>query len=256
MKRRGVAVSIQAFFAALTVIISVPPVFSAEMVTIKGSRHDTVIARLTKPDGQGIFPAVILLHGSIGLDKHYDDWAERLASWGYVALLLDGFGSRDLSSISDPPSMRAQEICYAKSYLSELPFVDPRRIGVIGWSQRGSSALATLCTRFSSRYKEYPFRAVVTFYPYCFKALSDLDFPLLILIGALDDRCPATLCVERMPRQKTQNKVTLKVYPGAYHGFDIEDIDTSYMDHRYRYNPTAAADSIIRVKTFLARHLN
>lgn len=247
--------SVQMIMAALMVIITAGPAFSSEMVTIKGAGKDTIIASLTRPDGKGTFPAIILLHGSIGFDKHYDDWAARLASWGYVALLLDGFARRGQSPLSDPPSAMAQDVCYAKSYLSELPFVDPQRIAVIGWSQKGSSALATLCVRFPSLQKEHPFRAVVTFYPYCFRALADLDFPLLILIGELDDRCPVTLCRERMPHKRTENEVILKAYPGAYHGFDVEGIDTSYMDHRYRYNPTAAADSMIQVKTFLAKHL-
>jgi dienelactone hydrolase len=255
VNRRGNVMSVRIVLAALMGILIAAPAFSAEMVTIKGSGRDTFIASLTKPDGKGTFPAIILLHGSIGFDKHYDDWAERLASWGYVALLLDSFGSRGQSSLSDPPSTRAQDICYAKSYLSELPFVDPERIGLIGWSQRGSAALAALCVRFPSLQKEYPFRAVVTFYPYCFRALADLDFPLLILIGELDDRCPVSLCMERMPHRRTENEVILKIYPRAYHGFDVEGIDTSYLDRRYRYNPTAAADSMIQVKTFLAKHL-
>jgi len=246
---------IQIVIAALTVIFTAAPAFSAEMVTFKGTGQDTVIAMLTKPDSKGPFPAMILLHGSIGFDQHYDDWAARLASWGYVALLLDGFGPRGQSSLSDPPSTRAQDICSAKFYLSELPFVDPKRIGVIGWSQRGSSALAALCTRFPSHQKEYPFRAVVTFYPYCFRKLAGLDFPLLILIGELDDRSPVSICMERMPRKRTPNEVILKIYPRAYHGFDVEGIDTGYMDHRFRYNSTAAADAIIQVKTFLAKHL-
>jgi dienelactone hydrolase len=252
---RGIVMSTQIVIAALMVIITVTPAFSAEMVTIKGAGQDTVIARLTKPDGKGPFPAMILLHGSLGFDKHYDGWAERLASWGYVALLLDSFGPRGQSGLSDPPSTRARDICYAKSYLSDLPFVDPKRIGVIGWSQRGSSALAALCARFPSLQEEYPLRAVVTFYPYCFRALAGLDFPLLILIGELDDRCPVAICIERMPRKRTPNEVILKVYPRAYHGFDVEGIDTNYMDHRFRYNPSAAADSILQVKTFLAKHL-
>ena len=255
VNRRGIIVSIQIVMAVLMGILAVTPGFSSEMITIKGARRDTVIASLTKPDGKGTFPAIILLHGSIGFDQHYDDWAARLASWGYVALLLDGFGVRGQSSLSDPPLTLAQDICYAKSYLTELPFVDPRRIGVIGWSQRGSSALATLCVRFPSLQNEYPLRAVVTFYPYCFRALADLDFPLLILIGELDDRVPVSLCTERMPHKRTENEVILKVYPRTYHGFDIEGIDTGYLDRRYRYNPTAAADSMIQVKAFLAKHL-
>jgi dienelactone hydrolase len=255
VNRRGIVMSIQSAIAALMVIMTVAPAFSAEMVTIKGARQDTVIARLTKPDGKGTFPAMILLHGSLGFDKHYDGWAERLASWGYVALLLDSFGPRGQSGLSDPPSTRAQDIWYAKSYLNDLPYVDPRRIGIIGWSQRGSSALAALSARFPSLQKEYPLRAVVTFYPYCFRTLADLDFPLLILIGESDDRCPVAICMERMPRKRTPNEVILKVYPRAYHGFDIEGIDTSYMEHRFRYNPAAAADSIVQVRTFLTKHM-
>ena len=253
VSRRGIAGSIQVVIASLMIIIAAAPAFSSEMVTIKGARQNTLIARLTKPDGKGPFPAIILLHGSIGSDKHYDDWAERLASWGYVALLLDSFGPRSQSSFSDPPSARAQDICYARFYLNQLPLVDRKRIGIIGWSQRGSSALATLCTRFSSYQKKYPLRAVVTFYPYCFRTLAHLDFPLLILTGELDDTCPPALCMERIPG-KRPNEVILKVYPHAYHGFDVEGIDTSYMDHRFLYDPTAAADSIIRVKTFFAEH--
>jgi dienelactone hydrolase len=255
MTRRVIIVSIQIVMAVFMGILAVTPGFPSEMVTIKGAGRDTLIASLTKPGGTGTFPAIILLHGAIGFDRHYDDWATRLASWGYVALLLDGFALRGQSSFSAPPSTLAQDICYAKSYLSELPYVDPQRIGVIGWSQRGASALATLCVRFPSAQKEYPFRAVVTFYPYCFRALADLDFPLLILIGELDNRCPVALCMERMPRKRTENEVILKVYPRAYHGFDVEGIDTGYMDHRYRYDPRAAADSIIQVKAFLAKYL-
>jgi dienelactone hydrolase len=256
VNRRATVTSIRLVIAAVAVIITAVPAFSAEIVTFKGPGQDTVTARLTKPDGEGPFPAMILLHGSLGFDKHYDTWAERLASWGYVALLLGGSGPRGQASLSDPPSTLAQDICYAKYYLNALPFVDSKRIGIVGWSQRGSSALAALCVRFSPHQKEYPFRAVVTFYPYCFRSLAGLDFPLLILIGELDDRCPVAICMERMPLRETPNEVILKAYPRTYHGFDIEGIDTSYKDHRFRYNPAAAADAIVQVKMFLAKHMN
>jgi dienelactone hydrolase len=246
---------IQIIIAVLLMITTAAGASAADLVTFKGEDQETVTARLTKPEGRAPFPALILLHGLDGMDKYYDAWAERLASWGYVTLQMNGFGSRGKLCVSDPPSKRARDICSAKSYLGGLTFVDPKRVGAIGWSRRGSSTLAALCARFSSSQKEYPLRAVVAFYPYCFRSLASLEFPLLILIGELDDFSPVAICRERMPQKKTRHEVILKVYPSAYHGFDAEGVKTDYMGHRIQYNPAAAADSIVQVKAFLAKHM-
>lgn len=245
----------QIIIAVLLAIGTMMPVAASEIVTFKGEDQEILTARLTKPEGNGPFPAIILLHGSFGFDEHYDVWAERIASWGYVALQMDSFGPRDKLSISSLPSKRAENICYAESYLAGLPFVDNKRIGVIGWSQRGSSALAVFCKRSSVRKSKAPLRAVVAFYPYCFKSLASLDFPLLILTGELDDWCPPILCRERIPSEKAPHEVTLKVYPGAYHFFDGEGVNANYMGHRLLYDPAAAADAIVQVRTFLSKHL-
>lgn len=228
---------------------------AAELVTFKGGDQETISARLTKPEGNAPFPALILLHGCPVVEKYYDAWAARLAGWGYVALQMDSFGPRGKSCLSDPPSQRAQDTCSAKSYLSRLPFVDPKRVGIIGWSRRGSCTLVALCKRFLPRESKDPFRAVVAFYPYCFRSLGGLDFPLLILIGELDDWSPVATCLERMPQKKTRHEVILKVYPGAYHCYDAEGVNTEYMGHRLQYNPAASADSIVQVKAFLAKHM-
>jgi dienelactone hydrolase len=245
----------QILVAALLVIVAVATAVASELVSFKGSDQENLTGRITRPGGNGPFPGLILLHGFNFMDKYYDRWAERTAGWGYVALQMDSFGPRGQSSLSDPPSQRAQDICCAKSYLSGLPFIDPKRIGVIGWSQRGSSTLAALCTGFSPLQTQDPFRAVVVFYPYCFRSLGGLDFPLLILVGELDDWCPAATCRERIPRKKAHHDVIMKVYPGAYHCFDVEGVNMNYMGHRLQYDPAAAADAVIQVRTFLARHL-
>jgi len=59
---------------------------AAEIAVFKRSDQRIVTAKLTKPQGKGPFPGMILLHGCVGFDKHYGVWAERLASWGYVGL--------------------------------------------------------------------------------------------------------------------------------------------------------------------------
>jgi dienelactone hydrolase len=247
--------SIQILITALALFITVTGAIAANIVTFKGEDHETVAGRLTKPEGKGPFPAVILLHGFDGMGKHYDAWVARLSSWGYLTLQMDSFGEKEKPSALGPPSERAQDICDAKSYLVGLPYVDPNRIGVIGWALRGASTFTAFCVRSSALKRENPFRAAVAFYPYCYKALFASDFPVLILIGERDDWTPSSLCRKRMPPRQTKHEVTLKVYPGAYHCFDVVGADTSYMGHRIQYDPAAAADAILQVKNFFAKHL-
>jgi dienelactone hydrolase len=251
---RGFAMSIQTAIAALLLMGTVIPAFSGDIVMFNGGDDEVVTGRLTKPEGYGPFPAVVLLYGFQGFDKHYDAWAERLGSWGYVTLQVGGGESNENSSLDSLPSKRAEDFCGARQYLANLPFVDSSRIGVVAWSQRGSSALVAFCARDFLK-RENGFRAAVAFYPYCYKSLFRLDSPLLILIGEEDDWCPATFCLERRPSGNTPHEITLKVYPGAYHCFDAEGVDTNYRDHRLRYKAVAAADATTQVKKFLAKHL-
>jgi hypothetical protein len=48
--------------------------------------------------GEGPFPAVVVLHGCIGITGHFAGIADRLSSWGYVALAVDSLGPRGISS--------------------------------------------------------------------------------------------------------------------------------------------------------------
>jgi hypothetical protein len=52
------------------------------------ARPDTgLAAELSSPsNGGGPFPAVVVLHGCIGITGHFTGIADRLSSWGYVAL--------------------------------------------------------------------------------------------------------------------------------------------------------------------------
>jgi dienelactone hydrolase len=101
-----------------------------------------------------------------------------------------------------------------------------------------------------------PFRAAVAYYPLCRVQLGDTNAPLLILSGELDSWCPPASCQKNIPSGKIANEVILKIYPGAYHGFDMEGVDMVMLNrHRVLYNPAAHADSIIQVKDFFAKQM-
>jgi dienelactone hydrolase len=263
-----------------TIWLVAASVIGAEVVSFKGTTKTasgdfvTLTGKLTKPQGDGPFPAVVLLHGCAGIDKCNDEWADKLASWGYVALEVDSLGPRGLSEICDDLTdqlhwtIRTQDAYDAKSYLSGVSFVDRNRIGLMGWSHGGITTLASVSRSNYARFAagittklEPPkrgdlFRAAVAFYPGCIGQLDDTNAPLLILIGELDNWSPAAWCERRMPSGKTANEVILKIYPGAYHRFDCEGIDTVRLRvYRLLYNPVASADSMVQVKEFFAKHL-
>lgn len=244
---------------------SIPPgpsAFTAKDVSFKGSTKklfggfETLTGNLSKPQGDGPFPAVVLMHSCAGVNKWHHVWADRLAGWGYVAFVVDSFGPRGVKSVCGnttliPAHVRSQDAYAAKAYLSGLPFVDRNRISVIGWSHGGGAVLDIVVTRE----QKDPFRAAIAFYPYCQYSLGDSNAPLLILIGELDDWTPAALCKRNMPSGKAAQEIALKVYPGTYHGFDYEGIDLMMIGHRLLYNPEALADSIPQVREFLGKHL-
>src|SRR6185312_14317197 len=63
--------------------------------TSEKASSQKLLGYLVKPDGRGPFPAVVILHGCSGFSSVYAITAERLKSWGYVALAVDSLGPRN-----------------------------------------------------------------------------------------------------------------------------------------------------------------
>lgn len=219
--------------------------------------------RLQKPDGNGPFPAVVLLHGCAGIQPRRDHpWAERLTGWGYVTLQVDSFEPRGISSIctlggkesAEMLARRVVDAYDAQHYLAGLPFVDRRRIAVMGWSNGAATTLNALYPK-----RDDPFTAAVAMYPSCKKSLNSLNAPLLILIGEKDDWTPAELCVNMMPSGESSFEVALQLYPGAYHAYDTPGKPRQTMgsrgSHHLEYNEAAEKGSIVRVREFLGKYL-
>ena len=235
----------------------------ADSVKFKSRKEGLVLTGiLTKPEGDGPFPAVVLLHGCTGInDTNIRDkaWVDRLVKLGYAAFQLDSFRPRGVSNICTDWNLivgmlgtRAQDAYEAKSYLSSISYIDRNRIAVMGWSHGGTTILDIIS---SSVANDSPFKAAVAFYPYCYRSLSNLKSPVLILIGEKDDWCPADYCTNFMPSGNTEHEAVLKIYPGAYHDFDYEGLDEVYEGHTLRYDPPAAQDSIVQVKNFFEKYL-
>ena len=72
-------------------------------------------------------PAVVVLHGCSGFSSHSAAIADRLGSWGYVALTVDSFGPRGIASACDRGLAAQGFDAYAAAhYLAGLEEVIPR----------------------------------------------------------------------------------------------------------------------------------
>ena len=98
------------------------------------------------PAGEGAFPAVLLLHG-FGSSKDevgnmYKDLAAKLGDAGIGSLRIDfqGFGKSDGDTGSTTIDGQAGDALNAVEWLNEQSWVDPERIGVLGFSLGGGIA--------------------------------------------------------------------------------------------------------------------
>jgi dienelactone hydrolase len=243
---------------ALTACAHTPLAFDAGASDGPGANAQ---GELFLPDGVGPFPAVVLLHGCDGVGPHYRAWARRLSSWGYAALLVDSFGPRHVTTVCNhgmtiPPELQAQDGFSAAEYLRSRPDIQPDRIGVIGFSHGGWAVLKAVLAGAAARAHARPFAAAIAFYPGCDAVHATLATDTLILIGDADDWTPAQRCIRwRDAIDKDDHTVDLKIYPGAFHGFDAALAPHQFAGHTVGRNPAAAEDAITETRAFLQRRL-
>lgn len=234
---------------------------------------------LHQPLGDGPYPAVVMLSGHGGWAggganaDHQAFWARKLVQWGYVALQVDSFlprgpRARDMGEVSS--QMTACDAYASKAWLSALDFVDPNAIGVIGWSHGGIAVLDIIDSAGvllrevagsgsgATVRKMEPFKVAIAFYPYA-HPLSAPDTPLLVLIGARDDICPARATRTLKPDYSgTGQEISLATYLDAYHAFDVEAVGEQGMNlngHHLQYDPQATADALHRTRDFLRKYI-
>lgn len=188
--------------------------------------HHTLLV----PDEQKRSPAILLLHASTGIEPVNYDWATRLKQKGYVVFIIDSFkprGWEDRKSVGWDKATQAQlsDVAPAYEYLSQLPFVDPERIGILGFSMGGFDVLKVMEKTPSNQqpYHKVNFRAAASFYGVCHRLESSTQLKgrTQIFIGTDDDRAPTKDCVDLVDRSKQNNElVSIVLYQDALHGFD------------------------------------
>jgi dienelactone hydrolase len=250
---------------------------------LAGKPPTQLTAQLMLPDGDGPFPAVVMMHGCAGMlaGEHLRArdgfWAEHWQSQGYAALLVDSYTPRGVGSLCRTPAKdrplsatreRTRDAYAALRFLVARPEIDAGKIALIGWST-GASALLSVAepaTRTAFAPSGTAFRAAVAFYPGNCRHFERLGtwrpyLPMLILMGGADDWTPPEDCEALADQARAEHApVEWKLYPGAYHDFDApaaplreRSVATPSGSAHTGTDPEARDDAVLAATAFIAR---
>ncbi len=185
-------------------------------------------AYLTQPEGEGPFPAVLMVHEWWGLNSEITEMADRLSEEGYVVLAPDTYRGQTTALVpraiylrlNTPEAQIDGDMLAAFNYVTGLENVDSERVGVMGFCYGGGVALRHAV--------ENPqIVATVNLYgetildPTAFGALLQPDAgPVLGIFGAEDQQIPVSEVeefTEALNAADIENTVT--IYPGVGHAF-------------------------------------
>ena len=260
----GLALSLGAAAGRAGTLVEFPNVSDNAPTKLRGylARPDAGLSALlgSHSDRAGPYPAVAVLHGCGGFSSHSARIADQMGSWGYVALTVDSLSPRGFANHcgGGPFPDQAFDAYAALRYLSQLDFVDPARVAVLGQSMGGSAVLYAVDRDLAAQYFNERFRAAIAYYPGCGIPAVTMTAPTLVLIGEADDWNPAERCRQMVAHSRSDGAtIALSVYPGAYHAFDVAQLTPGvrFLGHWLEYNEPAARDAEQKLRRFLAANL-
>jgi uncharacterized protein len=191
------------------------------------------------------FPAVLILHGSVGVDSRGDFYEEALNDAGIATLQIDMWEARGVTSLANRPAapiLTYPDAFSALAFLSAHPNIERGHIGVLGFSWGGAISLASAEQLYAGMFGGgLRFAAHVAHYPVCYAAnntsipalsppaakgtqfLNLTGAPVLIQIGSNDDYDNGTAHCQALAaavNPTNNNVVRVNEYPDAFHAWD------------------------------------
>ena len=213
-----------------------------------------VIGHLALPEGEGPFPALVLIHEWWGLNDNIRRFAEDFAEQGYVALAVDLYDgevattpdrARELAtSVRNDTAAAFENLASAVSLLKARKDVLQNSLASVGWCFGGGWS-------YEMAKNDLDVDASVIYYGR-FNPEDDLSIMRAKILGHFgeDDVSISTEDVRSLEAnlQTLDDEHQIFIYPHAGHAFANEDNELSYV-------PEAANLSWQRTLDFLARML-
>ena len=212
------------------------------------------------PDNsENTVPAVIFIHGTVGVDSRYEFHRETMLEAGIATFELDLKTGIYEDYYSAPDGTRLQSAVYtALEVLQSLPTINPEKIAVMGFSLGGEIAIHISSQIVENRYlkPDQPgFAGHIAFYPGCWwlfdferdepsveicnSVSKDCKYegkptgkPIYILAGESDSIREGVCCpaLSEVLNDHYPNVATTTLYPDAYHAFDLVGVDHTWLE--------------------------
>ena len=232
---------------------------------ISGESVQSIEGELYRPNGTGPFPAMVLLHSCGGLSDADRNWAGFFKNLGYVALVVDTFGSRGESrcpvDISRESAM-ISDAYGALDYLASLPYVDKTRFGVFGRSL-GGNAIDRLANQKYKSLGGLNFKFAINMFGKCDTTNQAIymdtvfnsgehPIPTLVIIG--DRENPTRLFPCRNMAGKS-SLVSVHILKDTYHAFDNDrrGINYDHQGNEMMYSASATKKAAEIIEAYLAK---
>jgi uncharacterized protein len=233
--------------AAQTSQVSYPPHVPPNLpqfMALQQAPPASIPAVLRLPPSTARVPAVLILHGSGGVDGRGERYAQQLLAAGIGSLEIDMFTPRNIGrgqgTTGRPRQMDTMpDVFGALRFLAANPRVDAQRIGVMGLSFGANLSIYAAIESIARAYTAGgpDFRAAAPLYPVCFSYDPDRPLarlpgqnfpriPMLMLVGERDDYdADGGASCRRLAASGTpaaQARMQFHVLPGATHMWDTE----------------------------------
>ena len=185
--------------------------------------------------------AVVILHGSAGIDARGEFYAQALNAFGIATLEIDMWDARGVHSLAQRPPLPLAtypDAFNALEFLANDPHINANRVGVLGFSWGGIITMASATQGIVAGFgKGHVFKAHVANYPICYVYNSPLPnsafgalkgnpltgAPIMVQIGTMDDYdLSAGPCfyLKNSLVPSEQALMTVVPYEGAVHEWD------------------------------------
>ena len=188
-----------------------------------------MIGKLFLPEGEGPFPVVIIVPGSLGLQPAHLEKADFLTNSGIAACPIDPFHARAVvTTVSNQVqysfAASAWDVLATVKHLASLPEIDSTRIGAQGHSRGGSAVFTAACTHFSNAIDAPKLRGVYAAYPWSGQQFMNPSVGatrIRAVIGDQDDWClPQQVQAHVHAMRIDGGDSTMRMFGGAHHSFE------------------------------------